>query len=249
MQIGGLATADPLDDDVRKWWCERADEIYRHIPDFGGFLVKADSEHRPGPFTYDRDHADGANMLAEALEPYGGLVIWRCFVYNCMQDWRDRKTDRARAAYDHFKPLDGRFADNVILQIKNGPMDFQVREPVSPLFGVMERTNQLMEFQITQEYTGQQRHLCYLVPQWKEVMEFDTYAKGAGSKVKHIVDGSLFGAKYSGYAAVSNIGDQDNWTGHVLAQANLYGYGRLVWNPELSADEIAEEWVRSNVRQ
>lgn len=244
VQIGGLATADPLDDDVRKWWCERADEIYRHIPDFGGFLVKADSEHRPGPFTYDRDHADGANMLAEALEPYGGLVIWRCFVYNCMQDWRDRKTDRARAAYDHFKPLDGRFADNVILQIKNGPMDFQVREPVSPLFGVMERTNQLMEFQITQEYTGQQRHLCYLVPQWKEVMEFDTYAKGAGSKVKHIVDGSLFGAKYSGYAAVSNIGDQDNWTGHVLAQANLYGYGRLVWNPELSADEIAEEWVR-----
>ncbi|XEC93963.1 alpha-glucuronidase family glycosyl hydrolase [Paenibacillus tarimensis] len=244
IQIGGLATADPFDEAVKRWWRETASLIYKHIPDFGGFLVKADSEHRPGPFTYGRDHADGANMLAEALEPSGGLVIWRCFVYNCMQDWRDRSTDRARAAYDHFKPLDGRFRDNVILQIKNGPMDFQVREPVSPLFGGMTRTNQLMEFQITQEYTGQQKHLCYLVPQWKEVLDFDTFAKGEGSDVKRIADGSLFGAKYGGYAAVSNIGDDDNWTGHTLAQANLYGYGRLVWNPELPAEAIAEEWIR-----
>jgi len=244
IQLGGLATADPLDPSVRQWWRERADDIYRHIPDFGGFLVKADSEHRPGPFTYGRDHVDGANMLAEALAPHGGLVIWRCFVYNCMQDWRDRFTDRARAAYDHFKPLDGRFHHNVILQIKNGPMDFQVREPVSPLFGTLERTNQMLEFQITQEYTGQQRHLCYLVTQWKEVVDFDTYAKGPGSTIKRIINGSLFGTRYSGCAAVSNIGDDENWTGHLLAQANLYGYGRLVWDPDLSAERIAEEWTR-----
>lgn len=244
MQTGGLLTADPLDPGVQAWWKDRAKDIYEKIPDFGGFLVKADSEHRPGPFTYGRDHADGANMLADALAPYGGLVIWRCFVYNCLQDWRDRSTDRAKAAYDHFGPLDGRFKDNVILQIKNGPMDFQVREPVSPLFGVLERTNQMMEFQITQEYTGQQIHLCYLVPQWKTVLDFDTYAKGEGSTIKRIVSGELFNARYNGYAAVSNIGDDLNWTGHTLAQANLYGYGRLIWNPELSAEQIAEEWIR-----
>lgn len=178
MQEGGAGTADPLDPGVRTWWQNKAAEVYKAIPDFGGFVVKADSENRPGPFTYGRDHADGANMLAEALEPFGGIVIWRCFVYNCKQDWRDRKTDRARAAYDHFKPLDGRFKDNVILQIKNGPMDFQVREPVSPLFGALTQTNQIIEFQIAQEYTGQQRHVCYLVPQWKEVLEFQTLAKG-----------------------------------------------------------------------
>jgi len=244
VQAGGLPTADPLDEGVRTWWKRTAAAIYRHIPDFGGFLVKADSEHRPGPFTYGRDHADGANMLAEALAPHGGLVIWRCFVYNCMQDWRDRKTDRARAAYDHFTPLDGRFADNVILQIKNGPMDFQVREPVHPLFGALPNTNVMMEFQITQEYTGQQRHLCYLVPQWKEVLDFDTHARGPGSAVKDIVTGRLFGASHGGFAGVSNIGDDENWTGHTLAQANLYGYGRLAWNPDLSAEQIAEEWVR-----
>ncbi|MBP1962233.1 alpha-glucuronidase family glycosyl hydrolase [Paenibacillus aceris] len=244
LEIGGLSTADPLDPAVREWWRAKAAEVYAAIPDFGGFLVKADSENRPGPFTYDRDHADGSNMLAEALKPYGGIVIWRCFVYNCKQDWRDRATDRARAAYDHFKPLDGRFMDNVILQVKNGPMDFQVREPVSPLIGAMETTNQMIEFQITQEYTGQQRHLCYLVPQWKEVLDFETYAKGEGSSIKRIVDGSLHGNKLSGFAAVSNIGDDVNWTGHLLAQANLYGYGRLAWNPDLSAEEIAEEWIR-----
>ncbi|MGG3454688.1 alpha-glucuronidase family glycosyl hydrolase [Paenibacillus rhizolycopersici] len=244
LEIGGLSTADPLDPEVAAWWRERAAEIYRTIPDFGGFLVKADSENRPGPFTYGRDHADGANMLAEALEPYGGLVIWRCFVYNCKQDWRDRKTDRARAAYDHFVPLDGRFKENVILQVKNGPIDFQVREPVSPLLGAMPLTNQMIEFQVTQEYTGQQHHVCYLVPQWKEVLDFDSHLKGEGSTVKRIVDGTLHASRYSGFAAVSNIGSDANWTGHLLAQANLYGYGRLAWNPELSAEGIADEWIR-----
>lgn len=244
IETGALTTADPLDSDVRAWWKAKADELYKAIPDFGGFLVKADSENRPGPFTYGRDHADGSNMLAEALLPHGGLVIWRCFVYNCKQDWRDRKTDRARAAYDHFKPLDGRFMDNVILQIKNGPMDFQVREPVSPLFGALPSTNCMIEFQIAQEYTGQARHLCYLVPQWKEALDFDTYAKGEGSYVKQVADGSLFGYKHSGFAAVSNIGDNANWTGHPLGQANLYGYGRLAWNPSLDADAIAEEWAQ-----
>ncbi|CAM4324553.1 alpha-glucuronidase [Paenibacillus alkaliterrae] len=233
--IGGLTTADPLDPSVGAWWKGAAANVYAHIPDFGGFVVKADSEHRPGPFTYGRDHAEGANMLAEALEPYGGVVIWHCFVYNCMQNWRDRKTDRARAAYDHFKPLDGKFKDNVILQIKNGPMDFQVREPVSPLFGSMDRTRHMMEFQLTQEYTGQQRHLCYLVPQWKEALDFDTYAKGEGTPVKSLI---------AGITAVSNIGNDDNWTGHLLAQANLYGFGRISWNSELSAEGIADEWAR-----
>lgn len=243
IQIGNLSTADPVDSKVREWWKEKAEEIYSYIPDFGGFLVKADSEHRPGPFTYGRNHADGANMLAEALHPFNGIVLWRCFVYNCLQDWRDRSTDRARAAYDHFKPLDGRFHSNVILQIKNGPMDFQVREAVSPLLGAMEKTNQMLEFQITQEYTGQQRHLCYLVPQWKEILDFDTYAKGEGSEVKKVADGSLFQNRYSGITAVSNIGNDYNWTGHTLAQANLYGFGRLTWNPDLSADSITDEWI------
>jgi alpha-glucuronidase len=245
MEIGGLPTADPLDPQVRDWWRQRVEVIYGRIPDFGGFLVKADSEYRPGPFTYQRNHAEGANMLAEALAPYGGVVIWRCFVYNCQQDWRDRTTDRARAAYDHFQPLDGAFASNVILQIKNGPMDFQVREPVSPLFGAMSATNQLLELQITQEYTGQQIDLCYLAPQWKEVLDFDTYARGKGSSVKRIVDGSLFQRPYAGIAGVANVGDDPNWTGHPLAQANLFAFGRLCWNPDLTAEEITEEWVKA----
>lgn len=243
-QIGGLETADPLDESVRHWWRQQAEVIYQHIPDFGGFLVKADSEFRPGPFTYGRDHADGANMLADALESHGGLVIWRCFVYNCLQDWRDRKTDRARAAYDHFKPLDGCFKDNVLLQIKNGPMDFQVREPVSPLFGGMTQTNQMLELQITQEYTGQQKHLCYLVPQWKEVLQFNTCALSDDrTTVADIASGKTFGRPVGGFAAVSNIGDDINWTGHPLAQANLYGFGRLCWNPGLEAEELAREWT------
>ncbi|MDY7221594.1 alpha-glucuronidase family glycosyl hydrolase [Halalkalibacterium halodurans] len=245
IQLGKLETADPLDEKVRAWWKETVADIYRYIPDFGGFLVKADSEHRPGPFTYGRNHAEGANMLAEALAPFGGIVLWRCFVYNCLQDWRDRKTDRARAAYDHFKPLDGLFHDNVVLQIKNGPMDFQVREPVSPLFGAMPKTNQMLEFQITQEYTGQQKHLCYLVPQWKEILDFDTFANGKESPVKSIVDGSQYDYKVSGITAVSNVGNDENWTGHLLAQANLYGYGRLTWNPNLSTEEVTTEWTRA----
>jgi alpha-glucuronidase len=245
LQLGELKTADPLDAAVQGWWKQAVDKVYSYIPDFGGFIVKADSEHRPGPFAYGRDHADGANMLADALAAHGGLAIWRCFVYDCMQDWRDRKTDRARAAFDHFTPLDGRFRDNVLLQIKNGPMDFQVREPVSPLLGAMKQTNQVMEFQITQEYTGQQRHLCYLVPQWKQALDFDTHVNGAGSEVKKIANGSLFGMRHSGVAAVSNIGDDDNWTGHILAQANLFGYGRLAWNPAITADEITRDWVSS----
>lgn len=244
IELGGLDTADPLDSRVRAWWKEKAAEIYGYIPDFGGFVVKADSEHRPGPFTYNRTHADGSNMLAEALEPYGGIVVWRCFVYNCLQDWRDRTTDRARAAYDHFKPLDGQFKQNVVLQIKNGPMDFQVREPVSPLLGAMPETNQMAEFQITQEYTGQQKHLCYLVPQWKEVLDFDTFARGKGSEVKKIVAGETYPYAHSGMAAVINVGDDPNWTGHTLAQANLYGFGRLAWNPDLSEEVITAEWIR-----
>lgn len=244
VELGELATADPLDADVQAWWRERASEVYGRIPDFGGFLVKADSENRPGPFTYGRDHADGANMLADVLAPYGGIVLWRCFVYNCHQDWRDRMTDRARAAYDHFRPLDGKFRDNVILQVKNGPMDFQVREPVSPLFGAMPHTNQMMEFQIAQEYTGQQRDVCFLVPQWKEVLGFDTRLKGEGTTVRQIAEGRVHPFSYSGVTAVSNIGDDDNWTGHHLAQANLYGYGRLMWNPDLSSETIATEWTR-----
>lgn len=243
-KYGSLVNRE-LNKEVKQWWADRVEEIYREIPDFGGFLVKADSEHRPGPFTYNRNHAEGANMLAEVLTPFNGLLIWRCFVYDCQQDWRDRSTDRAKAAYDNFKPLDGDFNNNVILQIKNRPMDFQVREPVSPLFGALQDTNQTLEFQITQEYTGQQKHLCYLVPQWKEILEFDTYARGEGSRVKRIIDGSLFEQEYNGFAGVVNVGDDQNWTGHTLAQSNLFGFGRLAWNPDLSSEEITEEWIRT----
>ncbi|NRG26335.1 alpha-glucuronidase [Bacillus circulans] len=244
IELGNLATADPLDKEVEKWWARKAEEIYRYIPDFGGFVVKADSEGRPGPFSYGRGHVEGANVLARALQPFNGKVVWRCFVYNCLQDWRDRKTDRARAAYDHFKPLDGQFLDNVILQIKNGPMDFQVREPISPLIGAMKETNQVVEFQIAQEYTGQQKDVCYLVPQWKEVLDFDTYSDGEGSTVKSIVAGTLYNYSHSGIAAVSNIGNDINWTGNTLAQANLYGFGRLTWNPDLTTETITNVWIQ-----
>ena len=242
IELGELDTADPLNEEVKRWWQRKAEEIYAAVPELGGFVVKADSENRPGPFTYGRDHADGANLLADALAPFGGTVLWRCFVYDCHQDWRDRSTDRARAAYDHFRELDGRFRDNVVLQIKNGPMDFQVREPVSPLFGAMPHTNQVMEFQIAQEYTGQQKDVCFLVPQWKKSLDFDTLLNGAGSTVAKIAAGKVFPFTRSGVAAVSNIGEDDNWTGHHLAQANLFGFGRLAWNPELESETIAEEW-------
>uniref|UniRef100_A0A7C3IH80 Xylan alpha-1,2-glucuronidase n=1 Tax=Gracilinema caldarium TaxID=215591 RepID=A0A7C3IH80_9SPIR len=241
--VGGLDTADPLDAKVQSWWQERVSCIYDMIPDFGGFLVKADSEYNPGPHTYGRSQADGANMLGRAIKPYKGVLIWRAFVYK-LQDWRDPSIDRARAAYDIFFPLDGQFEDNVILQIKNGPMDFQVREPVSPLFGKMERTNQILEFQVTQEYTGHQIDLCYLGPQWKEIVGFDTHAKGTHAYVSSIIDGSFYNRPFGGMAAVSNLGDDYNWTGHWLAQANWYAYGRLSWNPNLASADIAEEWVR-----
>lgn len=244
IEIGGLSVSDPLDPDVARWWEGCVKNIYEKIPGFGGFLIKADSEGRPGPFTYGRTHADGANMLAKVLKPYDGLVVWRCFVYNCKQDWRDYKTDRARAAYDNFVGLDGKFEDNVILQIKNGPMDFQVREPVSPLFGGLKKTNMILEVQAAQEYTGQQRHVCYLIPMWKEVLGFDTYASGKGSSVAEIVSGRAYGQVYCGMAAVSNTGNDYNWTGHDLAAANLYGFGRLCWNTDLSAEQIAGEWIR-----
>lgn len=238
--FGALRTADPLDASVCRWWQETAARVYSILPDFGGFLVKADSEGEPGPYSYGRDHADGANMLAEALAPHGGTVIWRCFVYNSRQDWRDRNTDRARAAYDTFYPLDGRFSENVVLQVKFGPLDFQIREPVSPLLGAMRRTNMIVEMQVTQEYTGQQRHICYLVPQWKEVLDFDTHAQGESNPVWQQVSGRV----RHGMAAVASTGRDLNWTGHKLAQANLYGFGRLAWNPALSAEDILRAWIR-----
>jgi alpha-glucuronidase len=243
MELGGIETADPCDSKVEGWWKSCVANIYRRIPDFGGFLIKADSEGRPGPFTYGRTHADGANLLARALKSYSGILIWRCFVYNCQQDWRDYKTDRARAAYDNFMSLDGLFEDNVILQIKNGPMDFQVREPVSPLFGGLKRTNQMLEVQIAQEYTGQQKHVCYLLPMWKEVLGFQTYAEANRATVADIVAGRTYQQINCGMAAVANTGNDYNWTGHELAAANLYGFGRLCWNTELSSEEIAREWI------
>ena len=243
MTIDGLSLSDPLDAQVRQWWKDKAGELFTEIPNLGGFLVKADSEGRPGPFAYGRNHADGANMLAEAAAPYGGTIIWRCFVYNCQQDWRDEKTDRARAGYDNFAPLDGQFAENVILQIKNGPIDFQVREPVHPLFGRLSRTNQILEVQAAQEYTGQQIDVCYLVPMWKEVLDFSTGCGKEADTVADIIAGKTFGQTRCGIAAVSNTGNDPNWTGHDLAGANLYGFGRLAWNPALSSEEIAREWI------
>ncbi len=243
IELGNLNSADPLSIEVKNWWKDKLNEVYQELPGFGGFLIKADSEGRPGPFTYGRTHADGANMLAEIIEPHGGIIIWRCFVYNCEQDWRDKKTDRARAGYDHFKPLDGTFAGNVILQIKNGPMDFQVREPVSPLFGGMKQTNQMLEVQIAQEYTGQQRHVCYLIPMFKEVLNFRTYCENNRDKVSDIVSGKTYGWANCGMAAVANTGDDDNWFGHDLAAANFYGFGRLSFDIGLSSEEIAGEWI------
>jgi alpha-glucuronidase len=243
MELGGLTTADPMDEKVCRWWEEKAKEIWSYLPDFGGFLVKADSEGRPGPFTYDRTHADGANMLANAVRPYKGMIIWRCFVYNCQQDWRDRITDRAKAGFDNFMPLDGQFMDNVILQIKNGPMDFQVREPISPLFGGLHKTNQMLEVQIAQEYTGQQRHVCYLIPWFKEILESHTYCNEEDDKVSDIISGRTYQNKNCGIAAVANTGNDYNWTGHDLAASNLYGIGRLSFDTELTAEDIAREWI------
>lgn len=240
--LGELETADPEKEEVRQWWERTMERLFCNTPGLAGFLVKADSEGRPGPFTYGRSPAQGANMLARAVKPYGGVIIWRCFVYNCTQDWRDRKTDRARAAYDHFAALDGEFEGNVILQIKNGPMDFQVREPVNSLFGTLRKTNQMLEFQIAQEYTGQQRHVCYLIPQFKEILDFHTFCKEEKDTVADIVGGKAFGQTNCGMAAVANTGSDENWTGHDLAAANWFGFGRLAFNNTLLAEEIAEEW-------
>lgn len=243
VELGELDTADPLDENVSNWWHEKMHEVFSRIQNLGGFLIKADSEGRPGPFTYGRTHADGANMLADAVAPYGGKIIWRCFVYNCKQDWRDLKTDRARSGYDNFIHLDGQFAENVILQVKNGPMDFQVREPVHPLFGGMTKTNEMLEVQIAQEYTGQQRHVCYLIPMFKEILKFKTYVNQDADTVCDIVSGKTFGQTNCGMAAVANTGNDENWTGHDLAAANFYGFGRLSFEPDLSAEEIAKEWI------
>jgi alpha-glucuronidase len=244
IDIGGLETADPLDNMVRQWWDRKMAEVFSAIPNLGGFIIKADSEGRPGPFSYGRTHADGANMLAKAVKPYDGIIIWRCFVYNCQQDWRDRTTDRARSGYDAFMPLDGMFEDNVALQVKSGPMDFQVREPVSPLLGAMPQTNQILEVQITQEYTGQQKHVCCLLPMWRDILHFETYCRENNASVADVISGKTYGNHICGIAAVANTGNQPNWVGSDLAGANLYGYGRLSWDMNLSAEEIAEEWIR-----
>lgn len=232
--LGGHATADPLDPGVQGWWARATARVYEAVPDFGGYVVKADSEGQPGPFAYGRDHADGANLLARALAPFGGTVHWRAFVYDHRQDWRDRSTDRAMAAYDHFVPLDGRFEANVVLQVKHGPMDFQVREPLSPVLAAMPRTRLAVELQVTQEYTGQQRHVCYLGPWWSELLGFRL--RGAdGPTVAASVDGGVVG--------VSNVGDDRFWTGHPLAQANLYALGRLAWDPALRPTAVLDEWI------
>ena len=236
--LGGLATADPLDAEVARWWRAKADEIYRAIPDFGGFLVKANSEGQPGPQDYGRTHADGANVLADALAPHGGFVMWRAFVYSA-----DVDPDRVKRAYLEFVPLDGRFRDNVIVQVKNGPLDFQPREPFSPLFGAMPRTPLMAELQITQEYLGHSNHLVYLAPMWKEFLDADTYAAGPGSTVARVIDGTLHGHRRTGMAGVANTGRDANWTGHLFGQANWYAYGRLAWNTGLTAEEIADEWI------
>jgi len=242
--MGGLDTFDPLDARVAAWWRAKADEIYRAIPDFGGFVLKADSEGRVGPSVYGRTHADAANVLAQALQPHGGILIYRGFVYNHHMDWRDLKNDRARAAYDNFQPLDGKFAANAAVQIKYGPIDFQAREPVSPLLGALEHTNKTLELQITQEYTGQQRHLCYLVPMWKQILDFNLGVNGGDTPVKEIVSGRTFHRGLGGLVGVANVGADPSWLGDDLAMANLYGFGRLAWAPDLSAQQITEEWTR-----
>lgn len=239
IEIGGLKTADPLDAQVQKWWKQKANEIYSYIPDFGGFLVKANSEGQPGPQDYQRTHADGANMLADAVAPHKGIVIWRAFVYS-----HETPVDRIKQAYDEFKPLDGSFRKNVMVQVKNGPLDFQPREPFSPLFGAMSKTPLMMEFQITQEYLGQATHLVYEAPLFKEVLNADTYVKGKGSTVAKVIDGSLNHHELTGIAGVANIGNDINWTGHPFGQANWYAFGRLAWDNELNSFEIADEWIR-----
>ena len=238
-EIGGLKTADPLNADVINWWKNKITEIYKYIPDFGGFLVKANSEGQPGPQNYKRNQAEGANMLANALKPFGGIVMWRAFVYEY-----NAKEDRAKQANNEFEPLDGKFTSNALVQVKNGAIDFQPREPFHPMFGAMPKTPLMLELQITQEYLGQGTHLVYLAPLYKECLESDTYVKGEGSTVAKIVDGTLDDHAVSGMAGVANIGTDKNWCGHPFAQANWYAFGRLAWDHTLTSDEIADEWLR-----
>jgi alpha-glucuronidase len=245
-EIGGLASYDPLDPQVRRWWTAKVNQIYALIPDFAGFTVKADSEGQPGPASYGRTPADAANVLAAALAPHGGVVLYRAFVYNHHADWRDPRADRARAAYDIFRPLDGKFARNVIVQTKEGPIDFQAREPVSPLFGGLTHTSQAIEVQITQEYTGQQRHLVYLAPMWKQVLDFDMHVGGVPTTVQQIIAGTAFQQPLGGVVGVAGIG-QNAWLGSPLALANLYAFGRLAWNPNLQPEQIADEWTRQSI--
>ncbi len=239
MEIGGLKTADPLNPEVIAFWKMKTEEMYQHIPDFGGYLVKANSEGQPGPHEYKRTHAEGANMLADALEPHGGILIWRAFVYSHQID-----EDRHKQANMEFLPLDGKFRDNVILQVKNGAIDFQPREPFHPLFGAMKQSNLGMEFQITQEYLGQATQLVYLSPMWEEVLQIKTYRPTPNATVAGIVDGSDSGQKLTLMAGVSNIGTDRNWTGHLFGQANWYAFGRLAWDPYLNSNQIAEEWSK-----
>ncbi|MCX7986669.1 MAG: alpha-glucuronidase [Bacteroidales bacterium] len=236
--LGGLSNSDPLNPEVIGWWREKIAEIYSIIPDFAGFLVKANSEGLPGPQDYGRTHADGANMLARLLKPYGGIVVWRAFVYSPSNE------DRAKQGYNEFVPLDGKFLDNVVIQVKNGPIDFQPREPFHPLFGALQKTNIGMEFQITQEYLGFSTHLVYLAPLYTEVLKSDTYAKGKGSTVGKIIDGSIFPQKITLMAGVANTGSTINWCGHHFGQANWYAFGRLAWDYTLSAEQIASEWIK-----
>jgi alpha-glucuronidase len=237
MELDKLKTADPLNEEVIAWWKKKTEEIYKYIPDFGGFLVKANSEGQPGPQNFQRTHADGANMLADAVADKGGIVIWRAFVYN------PESKDRFKQAYEEFKPLDGQFRKNVLVQVKNGPIDFQPREPFSPLLGGVSKTPLMMEFQITQEYLGQATHLVYLAPMFKEVLDSDTYAKGKGSTVRNVISGKVFDQDLTGMSGVSNIGNDRNWTGHLFGQANWYAYGRLTWDLNLSSEKMADEWI------
>jgi len=259
MEIGGLKTADPLDAEVQNWWKQKCDEIYSYIPDFGGFVIKANSEGQPGPQNYGRTHADGANMFADALAPHHGIVMWRAFVYDARvqkstENFGEGKadpnapsiasSDRAKQAYDEFKPLDGKFRKNVLVQVKNGPVDFQPREPFSPLFGAMQHTPLIIEFQLTQEYLGQATTLVYEAPLFKECLDADSYSTGKGSTVAKVIDGSLENYSATAIAGVANIGNERNWTGHPFGQANWYAFGRLAWDHELSSEQIAEEWLR-----
>jgi alpha-glucuronidase len=243
--VGGLDTFDPLDPRVEAFWKSTVDRLYQAVPDIAGFVLKADSEGRVGPSAYGRSHADAANVVARALAPHGGVLFYRGFVYDHHMDWRNLKNDRARAAYDNFHDLDGKFDDNVIIQIKNGPIDFQVREPESPLFGALEKTNQGIELQVTQEYFGQAKHMVFLVPYWKTTLDFDMHAHGdTPTPVKDLIAGKTFHRPTGGFVGVVNVGLDDNWMGSDLAQANVYGFGRLAWNPNLSSQQIAGEWTR-----